>query len=95
MSTIADLIGLPQRTLMRRKAAGKLHPDESERMLRLSGVFEQAVELFEGDCDAGRRWLTTPSEELDNLTPLEMVRTGIGAREVEYLIGRLEHGVFT
>src|SRR6185437_2880556 len=54
---IADLVQLPQRTLMRRKAGGRLLPDESERLLRVSGVFEKAVQLFEGDVDRARRWL--------------------------------------
>lgn len=93
--TIADLVQLPQRTLMRRRAQGRLQPHESERLLRVSGVFEEAVRLFEGDADAARRWLTTPSKELDNTAPLDFARTELGAREVEDLIGRLEHGVFT
>jgi len=95
IGTIADLVQLPQRTLMRRKAGGRLLPDESERLLRVSGVFEKAVQLFEGDVDRARRWLTTPSKELDNTPPLGFARTEIGAREVEELIGRLEDGVFT
>ena len=94
MGTIADLMQLPQRTLMRRKAGGRLRPDESERLLRIAGVFDAAVELFEGDADAARRWLTTPSKELDNNPPIEFARTEIGAREVEDLIGRLGYGVF-
>lgn len=80
---------------MRRKTEGRFHPHESERLFRISGVFEQAVALFEGDSGAARRWLTAPSKELDNHSPLEIARTEIGAREVENLIGRLEHGVFT
>jgi uncharacterized protein (DUF2384 family) len=39
--------------------------------------------------------MTTPCEELDDTSPLDFSRTEIGAREVEDLIGRLEHGVFT
>ena len=92
---IAELVQLPPRTLMRRKAAGRLRPDESERLLRICGIFEQAVELFEGDSDAARLWLTTPSPELGGAPPLEFARTEIGAREVEDLIGRLQYGVFT
>ena len=95
IGTIADLVQLPQRTLMRRKAKGRLRPDESERLLRISGVFEKASELFEGDAEHARRWLTSPNKELDNISPLDFARTEIGAREVEDLIGRLAHGVFT
>src|SRR6266705_4648640 len=46
---IAAIIGIPPRTLARRKSSGRLTSDESEKLLRLSSVFEQAVEVFEGD----------------------------------------------
>ena len=95
VGSIAQLVRIPQRTLMRRKANGRLRPEESERLLRVSGVFEKALELFEGDADRARQWLTTPKKELDNVPPLQLARTEIGARDVEDLIGRLEHGVFT
>ena len=95
IGSIAQLVRIPQRTLMRRKANGRLRPEESERLLRVAGIFEKALELFEGDADRARQWLTTPKKELDNFPPLQLARTEIGAREVEDLIGRLEHGVFT
>lgn len=92
---IERVMHTPKRTLARRKAAGRLQPDESERLLRLSIVFEKAVELFEGDAEAARRWLAAPARALGGATPLEMAESEIGAREVEDLIGRLEHGVLT
>jgi putative toxin-antitoxin system antitoxin component (TIGR02293 family) len=92
---VADLIGIPSRTLARRKSVGRLSPEESERLLRISSLLEKAVELFEGDTGAAVNWLSTPKAALDSQTPLEYSRTEIGAREVEDLIGRLEHGVFS
>jgi putative toxin-antitoxin system antitoxin component (TIGR02293 family) len=92
---IAGLIGIPSRTLARRKAVGKLSPEESERLLRISRLFEKAVDLFEGDTTAAVKWMSTPRPALDSQTPLEYSRTEVGAREVEDLIGRLEHGVFS
>ncbi|MGH9358852.1 MAG: type II RES/Xre toxin-antitoxin system antitoxin [Terriglobia bacterium] len=95
VSVIASVVGIPGRTLARRKTAGKLAPDESERLLRLSTIFEKAVRLFEGAVPAAVTWLTTGKKALGNQTPLAYSRTEIGAREVENLIGRLEHGVFS
>jgi putative toxin-antitoxin system antitoxin component (TIGR02293 family) len=91
---IAALLDLPARTLARRKAASRFSPGESERLLRLSWVFEKAVDLFEGDVSAATLWLTTPKKALGNALPLDYSRTEIGGREVENLISRLEHGVF-
>ncbi|MGA8366795.1 MAG: antitoxin Xre/MbcA/ParS toxin-binding domain-containing protein, partial [Candidatus Acidiferrales bacterium] len=94
-SRIASVIEIPDRTLARRKAAGRLAPDESERLLRIATVFEKAVGLFEGDVSEALNWLATPKEALGNNIPLSYSRFEPGAREVENLIGRLEHGVFT
>jgi len=95
LQTLADIIGIPERTLARRKASGRLAPEESERLLRLSSIFEKAVELFEGDVSGAVNWLTMPKRALEGQTPLQYARTEVGAREVENLIGRLEHGVFS
>ena len=95
LAEIASMIGLPARTFARRKASGRLTSDESEKLLRLSAVFEQAVAWFENDEAGALRWLTSPKREFENQTPLAYSRTELGAREVENLMGRLEHGVFS
>src|SRR6266496_4790688 len=95
LSEVASIIGIPPRTLARRKSSGRLTSDESEKLLRLSSVYEQAMDLFEGDIESARKWLTTPKKALEDHSPLEYSRTELGAREVENLIGRLEHGVFS
>lgn len=91
---LADIIGITPRTLARRRVAGKISPEESERLWRISAVFEKAVRLFEGDTTAAVKWLTTPRKYFDNQTPLQYSRTEVGAGEVEKLMGRLEHGVY-
>ena len=95
LGTLAALLRIPPRTLVRRRAAGRLAPEESERLLRVATVFEQAVALFEGDVAVARGWLTRPKKAFAGETPMHLARTEIGAREVERLIGRLEHGVFS
>jgi putative toxin-antitoxin system antitoxin component (TIGR02293 family) len=94
LTSLAAVIGIPERTLARRKAAGKLEANESERLLRVSNLFEKSVELFEGDVHAAVHWLTSPKKALGFETPLIYARTELGAREVEDLIGRLDHGIF-
>lgn len=95
LAKITELLRIPPRTLVRRRADGKFAPDESERLLRLSNIFELAVALFEGDRDAAINWLMSPKKALAGESPLPFSRTEVGAREVEALIGRLEHGVFS
>lgn len=89
------LVNIPQRTLTRRKREGRFHQDESDRLVRASRIFARALSLFEGDRDAAKRWLSEPQKALGGGVPLVLARTEVGALEVERLIGRLEHGVFT
>lgn len=95
MKEIAEWVRITQTTLNRRREAGRLRPDESDRVLRASRIFGKALELFEGDMDAARRWLGNPHPALGGAVPISVAKTDLGAREVENLIGRLEHGVFT
>ena len=95
VTAITDLLNIPQRTLARRRSTGKLSPDESERLLRIATIFEKALDLFEGDVASARGWLLTPKKALAGQTPFHFARTELGAREVEALIGRLEHGFFS
>jgi len=95
LTLLASVIGIPERTLARRKAAGKIEPDESERLLRVSTLFEKCVELFEGDVTSAVNWLTSPKKALNGQPPLLYARTELGAREVEDLIGRVDHGIFS
>ncbi len=92
---LGAIVGIPERTLARRRVSRRLTPDESERLLRISAVFEDAVNLFEGDVAGAVTWLTTSRKALGDRSPLEYARTETGAREVESLIGRLEHGIFS
>jgi putative toxin-antitoxin system antitoxin component (TIGR02293 family) len=92
---LASILGIPERTLARRRVVRRLAPDESEKLLRIATVFEQAVQLFEGDIGAAVAWLKSPKRALSNHSPLQYAGFEVGAREVENLIGRLEHGVFS
>src|SRR5262249_34195634 len=95
LATVREVLQNPPRTLAPRKITGKLTSLESERLLRLARLHEQALELFERDTIAANTWLTTRSKALGNYTPLDMAKTEMGARAVEDFIGRLEHGVLS
>ncbi len=72
-----------------------LQRDDRDRLIRAARVVDKAVGLFEGDRRAAIEWLQTPQPALAGQKPLDFAQTDIGAREVEDLIGRLEHGIFT
>lgn len=92
---LASTLRIPARTLARRRVTGRLNADESERFVRLLNIFEKAVRLFEGQVGPAITWLKSPKKALSNHSPLEYASFEISGREVENLIGRLEHGVFS
>ena len=92
---LAAIIGIPATTLARRKRSGTLTPPESDRLVRIARLEEMAASMMRGDAAAAGRWLRTHHELLDGEAPLERASTETGARDVEHLIGRLRHGVFS
>jgi putative toxin-antitoxin system antitoxin component (TIGR02293 family) len=92
-SELATVIGLPSRTLARRKKQGRLSPEESEHLVRIARLYEMAVDVM-GHAEEARRWMKTARPALGNRTPLERADTELGAREVEDLLGRIAYGVF-
>ena len=88
-------LGIAPATLKRRRESGHLNRAESDRVYRLTSVFQQAIQLFEGDEAMAREWLEQPAKALGGRTPVEYLDTEAGANEVEDLIGRLEHGAIT
>jgi putative toxin-antitoxin system antitoxin component (TIGR02293 family) len=91
---VIQLVQIPKRTLARRRREGRLRPAESDRLLRVTRVFHQAVTLFDGDTGEARAWLSRPQRVLGGRIPLALATTEVGAQEVERALLRIEHGVF-
>jgi len=87
-------LGISRATLHRRKAAGRLAPDQSDKVVRFTRIFAQAKQVF-GDDERARLWLNFPQWGLGGAVPLDYARTEVGAREVEDLLGRIEYGVYS
>jgi len=93
--TLAEYLRIPARTLQRRKRSGVLSVDESERILRLSRIYQAALDLFEGDHKAAVAWLGRKNRALIGRMPVEMAALELTGEQVLQLIGRLEHGVYS
>ena len=90
---LASAVGIPERTLARRKREGKLNSEESSRLIRLARVVARGEEVFE-DLEATMDWLKSTNASLGGTTPLSLLDTDIGAEGVMETLGRIEHGVF-
>ena len=87
----AVALHLPQRTIARRKKEQKLQADESDRLLRLARVGTQAAATL-GSEEKAVQWLRRPNRALGNRAPLDLIDSDIGTRQVEEVLGRIEHG---
>lgn len=91
---LAGLLGMSRATLHRRKADGSLDRAASDRLVRFARLLLRAKEVLGGEA-AARSWLSAPAVAFRGECPLDFADTEIGAREVEALLGRIEHGVFS
>lgn len=86
----------PESTLRRRVENNQLLTvDESERMMRLARITSLAEALY-GDEAKAKAWLGTAARfvsDADPISPLELSVTESGARIVESIILRVEHGM--
>lgn len=91
-SQLSDLMMVSPRTLDRRKKEESLPPDESERSYRIARLTDRAYQVFE-DPKKVARWFSESNYALGNKKPLDLAKTEPGARLIEQLLGRIEHGI--
>ncbi len=91
---LAAKLCISRSTLQRRKTAGRLSPDESDKVVRFSRLLRHATTVF-GDVEKARTWLKHPQVGLGGAVPLDYASTETGAREVENLLGRIDYGVYS
>ncbi len=88
-----DALVIPRRTLAHRRRLGKrLSSRQSDRLTRVVRVVARAEEAI-GDCTKARRWLRKPNRALQGRRPLDLLASDVGARVIEQLLGRIEHGL--
>jgi putative toxin-antitoxin system antitoxin component (TIGR02293 family) len=60
-----------------------------------SRIVNLSISLFNGNVELAYEWLNKPNDTLKGATPMEHIHTEKGMSEVEHLIGRIEHGVYS
>lgn len=92
----ASVIDVSERTLARIRKSPKqrLSAIASDRIYRLARIFTLACEVLE-DEEKAKEWIRRPQVGLGGETPLDLLHTEAGAREVEDLLWRIEYGVIS
>lgn len=92
----AGIIEVSERTLARvRKSPNqRLSTIASDRLYRLARIYSIACEVLE-DEEKAKEWLRRQQVGLGGKTPLDLLHTGAGAKEVEDLLWRIEYGIIS
>jgi putative toxin-antitoxin system antitoxin component (TIGR02293 family) len=92
---VRHILGISESTQFRyEKNNPILKPNLVDRWARFERILEQAEELFEDKTET-QRWLSTPKAALNDRTPLEVLATDAGSRQVEQMLLRAEYGIFS
>ncbi len=92
-SELLSVIGMAERTALRRQKEGYLKPDEADRLLRVGRVFEEASRVLGSDTKAAQ-WLGTPSIALFQSKPLSLLDSDAGTQAVTEELTRIDFGDF-
>jgi len=85
---------IPARTLKhRRRRQEPFSLDESDRLARVARLYNLGRRVF-GNPDKARRWLSKPKQRFAERTPLAMMRTELGGRQVEEMLYQIDEGMF-
>lgn len=93
LGAVGAVVGIPARTLARRKHERQLSPVESDRLYRLAYVTHVASAVL-GGVEAARTWLSRSNRTLGGAAPMSLLDTDIGCRQVEEVLVRLNYGVY-
>lgn len=92
---MAELLGISEKTLARARAGkGRLDPVTSDRLFRVARIVALAIDVLESEA-AALHWLKRPQIGLGGRVPLALLATDPGRDQVEKLLLRIEHGVYS
>ncbi len=89
-----DAAVIPSRTLQhRRSRRERLTLEESDRVLRLVRILAIAEAMY-GNRERALGWLRRPHPRLGDRSPISLVKTDTGSRNVEELLTQIDEGMY-
>lgn len=92
---LATLVGVSGKTLQRARGTGqRLDAVTSDRLFRTASLVALAAEVLESK-ERGIAWLSRGQIGLGGKVPFDLMTTEAGSEQVEQLLLRIEHGVYS
>lgn len=90
---MAVLMRLSDRTLRRYKPQTLLNPEQSEKVVELSRLYNRGEEVF-GNLNSFKEWMNSSVMALGNIKPKQLLDTSLGIDMLMNELGKIEHGIF-
>lgn len=74
-------------------AAQAMAPDPNFGLIP-EALMVHATETF-GDTQKARSWMATPNRALGNRRPVDLIGSDEGCQQVDEILGRIDHGIFS
>ena len=87
---LATKLRISPRTVLDRNRK-RLSAPESEKMLRVGQIFDEAEEVF-GSAEEAKTWINSGQRGLGGRKPLELLDTDVGAGTVRDLLSAIKYG---
>lgn len=91
---VAPIMNLSERTLQRYEASTLLDKETSLKTIQLASLYEKGVEVF-GSVERFNSWMNSEILALGLKKPIEFIDTSVGIDQLQKLIGRIQHGVYS
>lgn len=88
------VLGISNRTIARRREERQLTAAESDRLYRVARTLAHAVSAL-GSIEKARDWCARENRALGGEAPIALLDTDIGVRQVEDVLLRIEHGIYS
>lgn len=91
---LAQALSVTRSTLINKKGGQKYSIPLSERIIALAELYSFGYEVFE-DQDKFNAWMFHSNQALGGAIPFDFIDNIYGREEIQNLIGRIAHGVYS
>ena len=91
---IGEIVIAPRTVKHRRSRREPLSDQESDRLVRVTNILDDAEALF-GEPAKALRWLRRRDDRLRGRTRLSLLRTEAGGRLVSTMLAQIREGIYT
>ncbi|MBD1364240.1 DUF2384 domain-containing protein [Mucilaginibacter sp. ZT4R22] len=91
---LSNILHISTRQLNRYEKNERLSPEQSNFLYEFTRIYTRGLDIL-GDAATIDAWLARPNMALGDVSPIELLDTGEGARMVNDLLSNIEYGFYS